>query len=141
MTYETKTRVTQADVTQFIEAVPHPVRKSDAWILVEMMRRVSGLEPRMWGPTIVGFGNHHYVYETGQSGDICQIGFSPRKASLSVYLLCGDRDAYAEQLSRLGKHKLGQGGCLYINELADVDLGVLEEMTVGAWTQSKPAKP
>ncbi len=90
------------------------------------MTRVTGWEAQMWGPSIIGFGRYHYVYESGREGDFMIVGFSPRKANLVVYLMPGYEDL-TDQLARLGKHKIGKS-CLYINKLADVDQGVLEEM-------------
>lgn len=91
-----------------------------------MMARISGLKPRMWGPTIVGFGSYDYTYESGHSGTSLRVGFSPRKARLVVYIMPGF-EGYAERLAALGKHKTGSS-CLYINKLADVDTTVLEQL-------------
>jgi hypothetical protein len=90
------------------------------------MRRVPGHPPTMWGPSIIGFGSYHYVYESGREGDAAAVGFSPRKASTTVYLADGF-DGYADELARLGPHTLGKS-CLYLKDLSKVDLGVLEEM-------------
>ena len=90
------------------------------------MRRITGWDARMWGPSIVGFGQYHYTYESGREGDFMRTGFSARKANLVVYILPGYTD-FSEILTRLGKHKLGKS-CLYINKLTDVDLAVLEEL-------------
>ena len=99
---------------------------ADAETLLEMMTRVTGCTPRMWGPSIIGFGRYHYRYDSGREGDFMLTGFSPRKANLVVYILPG-YDDIGEQLSRLGRHKIGKS-CLYVNKLADVDLDVLEEI-------------
>ncbi|MEE2570025.1 DUF1801 domain-containing protein [Pseudarthrobacter sp. J64] len=123
---QNKTRVTGASATEFVEAVEHPVRRADGLRLLEMMGTVTGEEPRMWGESIVGFGSYHYRYATGHEGDAAAVGFSPRKASLSLYGLSSAPEA-DQLLSRLGKHKLG-AGCLYINKLADVDVEVLTEL-------------
>lgn len=90
------------------------------------MRRATGAEPRMWGPEMVGFGEYHYRYESGREGDWFLAGFSPRKKELSVYVMAGF-EGYADLLARLGRHKTGKS-CLYLRSLADVDLGVLEEL-------------
>ena len=119
----TPTTVTPAD---FIAAVEHDTRRADAEVLAEMLGRVSGYKPKMWGPSIIGFGRYHYVYDSGYEGDSMVVGFSPRKANQVVYLMPGYEDL-ADQLGRLGKHRIGKS-CLYINKLADVDLSVLEEM-------------
>ncbi|MGH1503749.1 MAG: DUF1801 domain-containing protein [Acidimicrobiales bacterium] len=121
-----KTTPTEVDPADFVAAVEHPTRRADAEVLVEMMRRVTGCEPRMWGPTIIGFGRYHYRYESGREGEFMLTGFSPRKANLVLYILPG-YDDLGDALARVGKHKLGKS-CLYVNKLADVDLDVLEEL-------------
>jgi len=123
---EAKTLPTDADPRAFIAAVGHPVRRADAKRLLDLMQEVTGHEPVMWGPSIVGFGSYHYRYGTGREGDACAVGFSPRKASLSLYGLTYGPEAQA-LLERLGKHKTG-AGCLYVNKLADVDAGILREL-------------
>ena len=134
---ETKTKPTEVTPESFIEAVDHPGKRADGKVLDALFRKVTGLEPRMWGPTIVGYGQYHYRYDSGHEGDICRVGFSPRKAKHSLYLLgCGGEDGEMESLlARLGKHSRGKG-CLYVNKLADIDLGVLEEMVERSWSQS-----
>jgi hypothetical protein len=121
-----KTVATDADVTAFLTSVENDTRRQDALALDALFRRVTGWSPRMWGPTMLGYGQYHYRYETGREGDFLATGFSPRKASLSVYVMPGYQD-YAPILERLGKHKLGKS-CLYINKLADVDTDALEEL-------------
>lgn len=123
---QNKTQPTEKSVDAFLDGIEHPVRKADGLALLDLFKRVTGLTPKMWGPTIVGFGRYKYHYKSGREGEFLITGFSPRKASLSLYLLPG-YDDLSEPLSRLGKHKLGQG-CLYVNKLADIDLAVLEEM-------------
>lgn len=120
------TRPTEVDPVDFVAAVEHPTRRADAQTLLELMQRVTGCRPTMWGPSIIGFGRYHYRYDSGREGDFMMTGFSPRKASLVVYVLPG-YDEIGEQLARLGKHKTGKS-CLYITKLADVDLAVLEEI-------------
>lgn len=132
---ELKTRATDASVRDFIAAVDHPVRRADAETLLAMMERVTGEQPRMWGPSIIGFGSYHYRYDSGHEGDAPRLGFSPRKAQLVLYVLTGYMGENAEQerlLARLGKHKVGKS-CLYINKLADVDMEVLEQLCVSCW--------
>jgi len=124
---ELKTRATEVKVADFIAAVPDPVRRADAEIVCTMLQRLTGEEPRMWGPTIIGFGSYRYTYDSGHSGEMCRIGFSPRKAELVLYVLTGKPDQ-EPLLARLGKHKTGKS-CLYVKKLADVDLAVLEEIT------------
>jgi hypothetical protein len=121
---ENKTQITDVDPRAFVAAVEHPTRRADAEVLLDMMTRVTGCEPKMWGPSIIGFGRYHYVYDSGREGDFILTGFSPRKANLVVYVLPGYDDMSA-QLAELGKHRLGKS-CLYINKLADVNLEVLE---------------
>lgn len=123
---ENKTKPTGSSVVAFINAIEHPVRKADAIELDKIFREVSGFEPTMWGPTIIGYGKYHYTYESGREGDMCATGFSPRKANLSLYIMPGYQD-FGHILNRLGKHKLGKA-CLYINKLADVDIDVLKEI-------------
>ena len=123
---ENKTVKTGASVDEFMTGVENKRRREDGLVLLEIMRDVSGLEPEMWGPSIIGFGSYHYRYESGREGDMPLIGFSPRKQSLSLYIMSGF-DEYEELLGRLGKHKTG-ASCLYINKLADVDVGVLREL-------------
>jgi hypothetical protein len=127
---EIKTKPTPVSVDQFLDAVEHPVRRADGKAICALMREITGEEPRMWGPSIVGFGSYRYKYDSGHEGTMCRIGFSPRKAELVLYVLCGE-EAEAEQLARLGKHKIGKS-CLYIKSLADVDMDVVEEMIRGA---------
>jgi len=121
-----KTQVTDVDPAEFVASVEHATRRTDAELLLEMMRRVTGHDPKMWGPTIIGFGRYRYRYESGRQGEFMLTGFSPRKANLVLYILPGYEDI-GDQLDRLGKHRVGKS-CLYINKLADVDLGVLEEI-------------
>lgn len=121
-----KTTTTGADPMTFLHAVEHPTRRADGLALDALFREVTGWQPRMWGPSIVGYGSYHYVYDSGREGDMCATGFSPRKASLSLYIMPGYQD-FGEILGRLGKHKTGKG-CLYINKLADVDPDVLREL-------------
>ncbi|GIG20502.1 hypothetical protein Cch01nite_12260 [Cellulomonas chitinilytica] len=124
MADEPKTRPTDADVDAFVDAVPHPVRRRDARTLIELLSRVTGEAPTLWGPSIIGFGTYHYRYATGREGDMAAAGFSPRKAATTVYLNDGV-DTHADLLERLGPHTTGRG-CLYVKDLDDVDLGVLE---------------
>ena len=123
---ENKTVKTGASVDEFMAGVENKRRQEDGLVLMEMMRDVTGMEPEMWGPSIIGFGSYHYRYESGREGDMPLIGFSPRKQSLSLYIMSGF-DEYEELLGRLGKHKTG-ASCLYINKLADVDMAVLKEL-------------
>lgn len=123
---ENKTTVTPVDPADFIAAVDHPTRRADALVLDGLFRRVTGFQPRMWGPTIIGYGQYHYTYDSGREGDFLATGFSPRKANLSIYIMPGYAD-FGAILDRLGKHRIGKS-CLYVNKLADIDLTVLEEL-------------
>lgn len=121
-----KTRPNDASVDEFLEAVENPKRKSDAYEVLELMRRVTGEEPVMWGGSIVGFGSYHYTYASGREGDWPVAGFSPRKSALTLYIMSGFK-GHAELMEKLGKHRTGKS-CLYINKLEDVDTEVLEEL-------------
>lgn len=132
MADEPRTRPTDADVTAFLSAVPHPVRRRDARTLVGLLTRVTGEDPTLWGPSIVGFGTYHYRYASGREGDMAAAGFSPRKAATTIYLMDGV-DAHADLLERLGPHTTGTG-CLYVKDLDDVDLGVLEAILRASWS-------
>lgn len=126
---EIKTRATEVSVDDFIGAIDNPQRREDAKTIRAMFERLTGEPARMWGPTIIGFGSYRYTYESGHSGTMCRLGFSPRKAELVLYLKTGaaGQDAL---FARLGKHKTGKA-CVYIKKLADVDEAVLEEMAAG----------
>lgn len=126
---ENKTRVTAVKVEDFIAAIDHPVRRADAQTLLQLFGQVTGWTPQMWGPTIIGFGAYHYTYESGRSGSICAIGFSPRKANLVLYV--ADFPGKDTLLQQLGRHKGGLAQCLYVNKLADVDLAVLARILEG----------
>jgi hypothetical protein len=123
---DAKTRPTDASVEEFLKAVEHPQRREDGFELVEMMKEITNEAPTMWGPSIVGFGSYHYKYESGREGDMPLTGFSPRKRSLTVYIMSGFEE-YEDLLDKLGKHKIGKS-CLYINKLSDVDKGVLKKI-------------
>jgi Domain of unknown function (DU1801) len=122
---ENKTKPTKVSPTAFISKLPNEQRRKDAKELVAMMRKASGKAPKMWGPSIIGFGSYHYVYDSGREGDICRIGFSPRKPSLVLYLMSALKQKAL--MSKLGKHSTGKG-CLYIKTLDDVDRGVLRQL-------------
>ncbi len=123
---ENKTRQTSASVGDFLERVEPHWKRDDAKAVCGLMERLSGHTPKMWGPSIVGFGHYHYKYESGREGDFLLTGFSPRKSALSLYIMDGYQDR-SEILTRLGKHKTGKS-CLYIKRLADIDLAVLEAL-------------
>jgi hypothetical protein len=123
---ELKTRPEPGDVGEYLESVPDPRRRDDAKEVCALMQEVTGLEPVLWGPSMVGFGSYAYKYSSGRSGEWFAVGFAPRKANLVLYLM----DGYSERfdlLSRLGKYSLGKA-CLYVKRLSDVDLDVLREL-------------
>ena len=124
---EIKTKPTVASVEDFINNVPDEQKRKDSFVILEMMKKASGEEPVLWGSSIIGFGNKRYKSpSTGREVDWLRIGFSPRKANLSLYISLGIKE-HADALEKLGKHKTGVG-CLYINKLEDIDLQVLKGM-------------
>ena len=123
---QNKTLPTSQAVTDFLQSVDHPVRRADGIALDQMFRQITGWQPQMWGPSIIGYGQYHYTYDSGREGDFLATGFSPRKANLSVYIMPGYTD-FSAILARLGKHKIGKS-CLYINKLSDIDMDVLTEL-------------
>lgn len=127
---ENKTKPTELSVASFIETISDEARRSDAKALVQMMQSATGEKPKMWGPSIVGFGTYHYTYESGREGDMPVVGFSPRKAATVLYGLMGSGDAPA-MLAKLGKHTTGKG-CVYVKKLADVDQNVLKTMVANS---------
>ena len=141
---ENKTRITEVATEDFIAAVEPEAKRADAKVLDALFRRVTGEPAKMWGPSIIGYGEYHYRYASGHEGDMCRVGFSPRKAKHSLYVLdCGDPSeeaAFAPLLARLGKHSRGKA-CLYVNKLADIDLAVLEEMVALGWQRSLAKYP
>jgi hypothetical protein len=134
---ENKTRPTAVPVDDFLARVPHPVRRADAQVLRRMMSRLTGQEPVMWGPSMVGFGSYHYRYASGREGDALAVGFSPRAANLALYGLTVAPEA-AGLLPRLGRHRTG-AACLYVNKLADVDTGVLEQLVSAGYAHMTTA--
>ena len=129
---EPKTVENDADVGAFLDAVEPPRRRDDALTLLPLMERATGQPPRMWGPSIVGFGRYHYRYATGREGDAPAAGFSPRKASLTVYFPAGFDTDYAEDLARLGPHTTSVS-CLYLKTLEGIDLALLEDLVRRAY--------
>jgi hypothetical protein len=124
---------TDAAVLEFLDGITHPVRRRDADTLLALMARVTGQPARMWGSSIIGFGSYHYKYESGREGDAPAASFSPRKPATSIYLSDGI-GAHAERLERLGPHTTGVG-CLYVKDLAQVDLAVLEEIVATSYSR------
>jgi hypothetical protein len=127
-----KTKPTPASVEEFVDAIDDPKRRKDCLTLVALMKKITKCEPKMWGSSIVGFGDHHYRYESGREGDTFVLGFSPRKEALTLYLgPCIDR--FQDNRDQLGKHTTGKG-CLYIRRLEDVDESVLAALLKKAAT-------
>lgn len=123
---ENKTKATAKSVPEFLEQIEDPKKRSDCVTIAAMMERLSGSKPKMWGDSIVGFGDYHYKYASGREGDWFLAGFSPRKQNLTIYIM-GYLEFYTELLEDLGKFKHGKG-CLYIKKLEDVDMKVLETL-------------
>lgn len=123
---ENKTKPTNASVTAFIDAIEDARKRRDVKKVAAMMRKATGCRAKMWGPSIVGFGQYHYQYESGREGDFMITGFSPRKQALTVYIIPGFKH-FESLMARLGKYKTGRS-CLYIKRLADVDEDVLQQL-------------
>jgi hypothetical protein len=123
---ELKTKVNDASVADFLNSVDDEQKRMDCFEILKVMKQATKSEPKMWGPSIVGFGNYHYVYESGREGDWFLAGFSPRKQNLTLYIMSGF-DRFNDLLKKLGKHSTGKG-CLYIKKLSDVDTKVLKEL-------------
>ena len=121
-----KTTATEVNVSEFILKVDNEVKRKDSFQLVEIFKSISGCEPKMWGPTIIGFGNYHYKYESGHEGDCPIAGFSPRKDAIVLYF--AEFENREQLLEKLGKHKSGKA-CVYVKKLEDINLTVLEELT------------
>lgn len=132
-----KTTQTDASVEDFLAGVENVRRREDARTVAAMMERVTGEPPRMWGPSIIGFGRYHYRYESGREGTLPLTGVSPRKQALTVYIMPGF-SSYDDLMARLGRHRTGRS-CLYINKLDDVDMAVLEDLVAKsvAWMRDK----
>jgi uncharacterized protein DUF1801 len=123
---ENKTKPTAQSVKDFLNALPDEKKRADCFAIVDLMKEVTGIEPRMWGTSIVGFSSYHYKYESGREGDMPITGFSPRKQNLTLYLM-GGFDQHEDLLKKLGKHSLGKG-CLYIKRLSDIDQSALKKL-------------
>ncbi|MCQ6268215.1 DUF1801 domain-containing protein [Fictibacillus sp. WQ 8-8] len=124
--YELKTKETDSSVIEFIENVESPKKREDAYKLLDIFTETIGYEAKMWGPSIIGFGAYHYKYQSGHEGDAPLVGFSPRKAKISLYFATGDTKR-EELLKGFGKHTTGKA-CVYINKVADIDVDVLKSL-------------
>lgn len=123
---ENKTKATNQSVEAFLNSVEHEQKRLDSFEILEMMKEITGHQPKMWGDSIIGFGDYHYKYASGREGDWFLVGFSPRKQNLTLYVMAGINQ-YPELLEKLGKHKTSKA-CLYINKLTDVDKTVLRKL-------------
>jgi len=123
---ELKTKPTDNSVEAFLQTVEDEKKREDCFVILDLMKRITQAAPKMWGSSIVGFGNYHYKYESGREGDWFLTGFSPRKQSLTIYIMAGF-DRYDELMAKLGKYKTGKS-CLYIRKIEDVDMNVLREL-------------
>ncbi|MGI2329398.1 DUF1801 domain-containing protein [Planococcus sp. YIM B11945] len=137
--YEPKMKETDVDVIEFIENVEHPKKREEAFKLLQLFEETTGYPAKMWGPSIIGFGSYHYVYESGHSGDAPLVGFSPRKAKHSLYVTIGDAER-EPLLAELGKHSSGKS-CVYVNKLEDIDTDVLKKMIVQSMQFMKEMYP
>tara|TARA_B110000858_G_scaffold3502_1_gene4054 strand:- start:24742 stop:25164 length:423 start_codon:yes stop_codon:yes gene_type:complete len=126
MSKANKTQKTTASPEAFLQTVEPKPKREDCLTLLSLMTDITGQQAKMWGPAIIGFGDYHYKYDSGREGDFFRTGFAPRAQNLTVYIMPGYQD-FSEELSRLGKHKLGKS-CLYIKRLADIDQIVLREI-------------
>ncbi|MEZ4615732.1 MAG: DUF1801 domain-containing protein [Caldilineaceae bacterium] len=136
---ELKTQKNEASVAEFLNRVEPERKRADAKIICMLMQEATGAEAKMWGSTIIGFGEYTYTYESGRTGDWMLVGFSPRKQNLTLYIMPGF-EHYEDLLAKLGKHKTGKS-CLYINKLADVDLNVLKELITQSVEHMKATNP
>jgi hypothetical protein len=130
MMAENKTKVTEASVEAHIASLESDSVRSDCQTLVKLMTEWTKEKPKMWGPSLVGFGSYHYKYESGREGDSCTTGFAARKNEIAIYLVADGADQ-DELLAQLGRHKMGKS-CLYIRRLSEIDTGVLEKLVKGS---------
>jgi hypothetical protein len=134
-----KTKETSDSVIDFINDIKDNAKRHDAYRLLEMIKKLTLFEPKMWGPSIIGFGNYHYAYESGREGDSPLVGFSPRSSALTLYL-SGHFENRDELLKKLGKHKTDKG-CIYVKKLDDIDSEILEKMIVNHINHIKKMYP
>jgi hypothetical protein len=136
---ELKTTQNDKSVTAFLNGIADEKKRQDSFTILELMQQVTGLEPKMWGDSIVGFGTYHYKYASGRQGDSPLTGFSPRKQNLTLYIMPGF-DQYEALLQDLGKYKTGKA-CLYINKITDIDLQVLKELVEQSFDHMRKTNP
>ena len=137
---ENKLQETTGNVSKFVEEIEDEKKRQDAYLLIQLFSEETGYEPKLWGANIIGFGRYHYKYASGHEGDAAPIGFSPRKAQISIYLSQPEDEIREEKLSRLGKHKMGKG-CLYIKKISDIDPAVLKELVQDSVSYIKETYP
>ncbi len=125
-----KTQPTDVPVADFLASVPDESKRADAQLIAALMQELSGEPPRMWGSALVGYGTYQYTYASGRAGEWFRVGFSPRKANLTLYVMPGFGQ-YEGLMAKLGKHKVGKS-CLYIKRLSDIDMDVLRELISGS---------
>lgn len=135
---ELKTKLTDENVTAFLNTVTDEQKRSDCFVVKSLMEKLTGEPALMWGTSIVGFGSYHYKYASGREGDWMLTAFSPRKQNLTLYIMSGF-SRYEELLAKLGKHKIGKS-CLYIKKLADIDMDVLEELIQASIKHMEPSR-
>ena len=128
---ELKTKLNDASVQKFLNSISDEKKRKDCFTILELMKKITKAEPKMWGSSMVGFGIYHYKYESGREGDWFLTGFSPRKQNLTLYIMSGF-NKYDELMKKLGKYKTGKS-CLYINGLEDVDKKVLKDLITGSF--------
>lgn len=136
---EIKTKPTRKSVRAFLEGISDVRRRSDALVLLDVMKEITRSEPRMWGDSVVGFGSYHYRYASGHEGNIYRIGFSPRKQALVLYIFPGYED-YKDILKKLGPHTIGKS-CLYIKRLSDIHIQILKKLLKYGYMQNKKLYP
>jgi len=132
---EQKTKPTKQNVKEFLESVPDTKKKKDAFTVLDMMKKITKLEPVMWGPSMVGFGSYHYKYASGHEGDTFLIGFSPRKSGLVIYIQPAIR-FFSDLVMNLGKFK-SSVSCLYIKNIEDIDISVLKQLLIKSFKHMK----
>ncbi|MBK7981381.1 MAG: DUF1801 domain-containing protein [Ignavibacteriae bacterium] len=136
--YELKTKVNDASINNFLNTIDDDKKREFTYKIIDIMKKVTKEEPKMWGTSIIGFGSYHYKYKSGHEGDMCLVGLSPRKQSITLYLSY-DITQHQELLTSLGKYKSGKG-CLYVNKEEDVDLKILEKVISNAFKNKKNMK-
>jgi len=136
---ELKTKPTKATVEGFLHSVADEAKRADCFAVMKLMEQITKEKAKMWGPSIVGFGNYHYKYESGREGDFFITGFSPRAQNLTLYIMAGF-DRYDELMKKLGKYKTGKS-CLYVKRLEDIDLKILKELISASVKYMKKTYP